>query len=95
MPEHGPFSTLQEAESTPAVRAIYGKVRDPGSPQGLLRELSSKLVLDACEAAGVELGDQDRATIRFLGNWEPHTCQVIAGLIERAYEAGRSFPATA
>jgi hypothetical protein len=86
--EHGPFNSLHDAENTPAVRAIYDRVRDPKAPQGLLRELSSKLVLDACDAAGVELGDQDRRTIGWLGNWEPHTCQVIAGLIERAYEAG-------
>lgn len=86
MAEHGPFATLQEAEATAAVRAIYGKVRDPGSPRGLMRELSSALILDACEAAGVELGDQDRRTIAWLGNWEPYVCQVIAGLIHRAAE---------
>jgi hypothetical protein len=84
--EHGPFATLQEAENTPAVRAIYDKARDPKAPLGLLRELSSKLILDACEATGVELGDQDRRTIAWLGNWEPYQCQVIAGLIHRAAE---------
>lgn len=86
MPEHGPFNTLQEAETTPAVRAIYDKVRDPRAPRGLLRELSSALILEACDAAGVELGDQDRRTISWLGNWEPYQCQVIAGLIRRAAE---------
>lgn len=87
--EHGPFATLHDAESTAAVRAIYGKARDPKGPRGLLRELSSKLILDACEFAGVELGDQDRKTIAWLGNWEPYQCQVIAALIHRAAE-GRS-----
>lgn len=86
MAEHGPFATLREAENTPAVRAIYDKVRDPKAPRGMLSELSSRLILNACEAAGVELGEQDRRTIAWLGNWEPHVCQVIAGLIHRAAE---------
>lgn len=86
---NGPFATLHDAENTPAVRAIYDKARDPKSPRGLLKELSSGLILEACEAAGVELGDQDRSTIAWLGNWEPYQCQVIAGLIWRAAEAAR------
>jgi len=86
--EHGPFNSLHEAENTPAVRAIYDKVRDPKTPQGTLRDLSSGLILEACEAAGIELGSQDRSTITWLGNWEPYQCQVIAGLIWRAAGAG-------
>lgn len=88
--EHGPFATLQEAASTPAVRAIYDKARASTQP-GPLAAGSSALIEQACEAAGVELGDYDRSVIRWLGNWEPHVCQVIAGWVTRAaLEAGGS-----
>ena len=49
-----------------------------------------KLLLEACKAAGVELGTYDERIIRWLANWEDSTVAVVSGLIERVYGAGRA-----
>lgn len=85
--DHGPFESLQDAASTPTVRAIYERARASLKP-GPLKEGSSALIRDACERAGVELPDYERSLVDWLGNWEPHVCQVIAGWIDRAAQAG-------
>lgn len=83
--EHGPFGSLHDAASTAAVRAIYERARESLKP-GPLREGSAALIRDACERAGVELSEYELGLIGWLGNWEPHVCQVIAGWITRAAE---------
>ncbi len=44
-------------------------------------------------AAGVDTGEYDDRIISWLAGWEPETVAVIAGLIGRAYEAGREAAA--
>lgn len=85
MADHGPFETEDEARAVPAVRAIYEAYR---AGRGLLD--CAPLVRSGCEAAGVALGAYDERIVAWLGNWEPATCAVIAGLIRRAHEAGKA-----
>lgn len=83
MPEHGPFQTEADASRTSAVRAIHAAFdADPGA--GKMCPLNYRMLLDACDAAGVVLGDFDRGVLAWLANWEPQTCAVIAGIIRRA-----------
>ena len=87
MADQGPFETEDQARMTPAVRAVY-EAYDHGQGTGDLS--GAPLILAACEAAGVELGAYDAHVIAWLGNWEPATCAVFAGLIIRAHEAGKA-----
>lgn len=48
------------------------------------RAAGLRFLVDACTAAGVELGDYDRQTLAWLAGWETATVQVIAGIISRA-----------
>jgi len=38
----------------------------------------------------MELGVYDRRIVAWLADWEPSTLTVIAGLITRAHEAGKT-----
>ena len=91
----GPFETEREVRELPAVRAVYAAFdRDPGA--GKMAPHSYLMLVKACEAAGIDLGgasSYDRRTLAWLAGWEPTTCAVIAGLITRAYEAGRAAAA--
>ena len=49
------------------------------------------VLLDACRAAGVELGAHDKLIIEWLARYEPSTVAVVAGLIRRA-AAARPYP---
>jgi hypothetical protein len=83
----GPFETEREARELPAVQDIYAAFRaDPGV--GRMAPHAHKMLIGACEAAGVELGAFDRRILLWLSGWEPQTCAVIAGLISRAHDAG-------
>jgi hypothetical protein len=42
---------------------------------------------DACEVAGVELGEYDLQTVRWLAWFEPQQAQVIADIVRRAAKA--------
>ncbi len=82
-----PLETEQQALALPAVRAVWEAFdRDPGV--GKLAAHTHAMLISACVAAGVELGDYDRNVILWLSGWEPQVCAVIAGLISRAREAG-------
>ena len=61
---------------------------DPG--MGRMAPHITAMPTDACTAAGVELGAFDRRVLAWLSGWEPETCAVIAGLVTRAYAAGRA-----
>jgi hypothetical protein len=90
--DNGPFETEDEARMTPAVRAIYDAMRSSGLTDAEIAAtdaMRTALITDACDAAGVTLGAYDQRIAAWMGNWEPQTCQVIAGLIARAFEAGR------
>jgi hypothetical protein len=87
---NGPFETEDQARMTSAVRAVY-EAYDHGSGPGDLS--GAPMILAACEAAGVSLGAYDRRQIDWMGNWEPSTCAVFAGLIIRAHEVGKAAAA--
>jgi hypothetical protein len=76
----GPFRT--EADTRPVTRPIYEAA--DGLKAGNLR-----LLKETIADAHVETGEFDDRTLDWLAGWEPFTVAVIAGLIDRAYEAGR------
>lgn len=85
----GPFETEREARELPAVQAVYEAFRaDAGV--GRMAPHIRRMLDEACAAAGVDLGAYDHRIVQWLAGWEPETCAVVAGLITRAYEAGRS-----
>ena len=85
----GPFETEGQARELPAVRAVYEAFRrDPGL--GKMTPHSHEMLISACAAAGVTLGAYDQRILLWLAGWEPQVCAVVAGLITRAYEAGRA-----
>ena len=99
MPEHGPFSSEQEAAATAAVRqaraAWYAIVASGVRPvAGKHIPLHLQIMTDALTAARVELTAYELGTFRWLANYEDTTCQVIAGVIERAYQAGLAAAVT-
>jgi hypothetical protein len=75
----GPFETGQEAHDA-AVRHI-----EPEPGWSILRAPQNRQMLaDACEAAGVVLGDYDARILDWMAGWEDGICAVLAGLIRRA-----------
>lgn len=96
MAEHGPYGTEQEASATAAVRqaraawdALTERALSDRQPvAGKHVPIHLKIMTDACQAAGVELGAFDKRTLEWLANYEDTTCQVIAGMVRRAWRAG-------
>lgn len=58
--------------------------------RGVLAERNRARLVDACQSAGVALGSFDGRVLAWLASYEPETCVVVAGLITRAYAAGRA-----
>ena len=83
MPDDGPYETSDQVRQLPAVRTVYD-VMHAALGRGAGQDDCEKLVTGACEKAQVTLGAYDARIIRWLANWEPETCAVIAGLIARA-----------
>jgi hypothetical protein len=82
MPDRGPYETSEQVRQLPAVRAVYDAMRAaPRSGAG--HDGCERLVTSACEEARVTLGAYDARIIRWLANWDPETCAVVAGLIAR------------
>jgi hypothetical protein len=77
----GPYET--EREALDDVRDIYEEAR-MSTERGTLQRLSTQRLTDACKAAGVELGEYDRHTVRWLVGFEPQQAQVIVGIVRRA-----------
>jgi hypothetical protein len=75
----GPYETERDAREA-AARTGAGEFYTAADNHHVL--------LDALEAAGVTLGTYDRQIVEWLAGWERATCAVIAGLVDRAYEAG-------
>lgn len=80
---NGPYDTSEQVRLLPAVRAVY-EAMDPTAEPGAGTGECEKLLLDACERAGVTLGAYDARIVRWLAGGEPETCAVIAALITRA-----------
>jgi hypothetical protein len=84
----GPFETERQVRELPAVRAVYEAFEaDPGV--GRMAPHNERVLRESCAAAGVALGAFDVRIVSWLAGWEPGTCAVVAGLISRAYAAGR------
>ncbi|MBG0819108.1 hypothetical protein [Planomonospora sp. ID82291] len=93
----GPYETERETRGEPmpkAVSALHdaGTVKS-GDPDRVVRGTKEAALLQACEAAGVELGAHDRGVIAWLSEWETSTVQAVIGLITRAGAAGADRPA--
>ena len=89
MTEYGPFETERDAVATRAaasIRAAYDAA--PGA--GATFPAALKVMTDACEAAGVELGTYDLSPLRQMSYMEIGQCVSLAGIIRRAFEAGRA-----
>ncbi len=85
----GPFETEDQARSLPAVRAVYTAFDlDPGA--GKMAPHNYRMLAQAAEAAGVELGAYDDRILHWLAGWEPTTCAVLAGIVGRARPATRT-----
>jgi hypothetical protein len=82
----GPLETEAQARELPAVRVVYAAFdADPGV--GKMAPHNFLMLVNACEAAGVDLGgpsSYDRQILAWLAGWEPQTCAVVAGIITRA-----------
>jgi hypothetical protein len=89
----GPFETEREALASPAVRAIYGAMR-ASARRGVTAEQGHRMLEEACEAAGVELGAYDHQILLWLAGFEPQACAVIAGLIARARQSAGTITGT-
>jgi hypothetical protein len=85
----GPFETEAEARETAAVQEIHRAFRaEPGV--GKMQPHTLAMLIETCAAAGVEMGSFDRRVLAWLSNWEAETAVVVAGIIIRAHDAGRS-----
>ena len=81
----GPYDTEREAS-----QAAISTAGPPRPGWSILNEAQRhNMLLDACEAAGIELGDYDRRILAWLTHWEDATVAVIAGLIGRAAAGGK------
>ena len=81
-----PFDSDRQARELPEVAAIYAAFeRDHGIGKMALH--SHRLLCEALSAAGVELGAYDHRIVGWLAGWEPQTCAVIAGWVQRAAAA--------
>ncbi|SRR5216683_3291586 len=81
----GPYETERQAAAD--VAEIYEQCRW-SARRSLMAEANRDRLTDACERAGVALGAFDARILSWLGNYEPETCAVIAGLVTRAHAAG-------
>jgi hypothetical protein len=84
----GPFDTERQVRELPDVRAAYEALDADPSVGGMARH-NERMLRESCAAAGVALRAFDARIVSWLAGWEPETCAVIAGLISRAYAAGR------
>jgi hypothetical protein len=88
----GPYQSEWQVRDEPMpleVAALHdaGRVRS-GDPDHVVRDVVIRHLVQACAAAGVELGDYDRRVLVWLAGLQPETAQVVIGWIGRAYAAG-------
>lgn len=89
MPDNGPYDSERQA------RAAALAIVPPEPGWSILRHAQCRQLLDlACEAAGVETGEYDKRILEWVSGFEDSACAVFAGLITRAYEAGKTTRCT-
>lgn len=82
----GPFETDTQVRELPEVQAVYAAFdRDPGV--GKMAPHLRRLLGEALETAGVDMGRYDDRIAEWLSQWEPQTVAVIAGWVTRAHRA--------
>lgn len=74
----GPYDTEREA------RLDAGDVFELSPVGSSWDEANLWKILNACEAAGVEMGDYDERIAHWVARWEPQAVQAIVGWITRA-----------
>lgn len=85
MPDTGPYADDRAAHAA-AIAAI-----PPGPGRVILSGVQKRRLIESvCTAAGVELGAYDRHILDWLAGWNDSTCAVIAGLIHRGHESGKT-----
>jgi hypothetical protein len=82
----GPFETERAAREAATAYAVVADVA--AGQASSIAAANRAMLLDAVNAAGVQLGDYDRRILDWLAGYEPATCAVVAGLIARAAEPG-------
>ncbi|MFC4907987.1 hypothetical protein [Actinomadura gamaensis] len=80
----GPYETENDAYME--VRDIYAS----HGKRGVMRARTHDLLVSVCAQHDVELGEYDRAVLRWLARHPPETAQVIAGIIDRAAKSARA-----
>jgi hypothetical protein len=85
--EHGPFDNERQALATRAAASVKAAF-DAAPGVGASVPEALKVMTDACEAAGVELGAWDLGFLRGVAWRETADAVSLAGMIRRAYEAG-------
>lgn len=85
-PPNGPYE--READARRDAAAVYQQARERHNP-GVMSLLNIEAVLNALDAAEVELGTYDKRIVAWLGNWEPELVQAVIGWISRANGGSR------
>lgn len=80
----GPYDTSGDALRDAA--HVYDASRRQ-ERRGTMSQVNEALLLAALSAAGVELGEYDRAIAGWLAGYEPETAQVVIGWVGRAHAA--------
>ena len=82
-----PLNSETGAMALPQVRAIYEANREQ---RASLAKGNADMLTGTMASARVMTGAYDSRILMWLANWEPHVVAVIAGWVERAYEAGKA-----
>lgn len=85
-PIYGPYATERDAHA--AVIAMAGP-GDPPMPSVLSPDQKHRLLVEACEAAALPLGEHDKHVLAGLTDLPDSTVAVIVGLIARAAQRAR------
>ena len=79
---NGPYETELEAIKAARVWETQGQT---------MLSASLTMLIEACSDSGLKPGAYETLTLEWLaGHDQPQRCAVVAGLIERAYEAGKA-----
>lgn len=89
--EYGPFGIEEEIWATGAYRRIRAAFdANPGYGASVPEALTE--MTSACEHIGIEIGALDLSTLKDIAWRETFEAVCIAGLLRRAYEAGKAAP---
>jgi hypothetical protein len=91
--EWGPFATEREARSAPAATETAAEVTrllGQGKRAPDTRAPRLDLLAAQCRHAGIEIGDYDLRLLQWLSGWETEMVMAAAGIIRRAFDAGRA-----